>query len=91
MALNHEETKRDPQRISKIKPFINKYNWKGIKYPSKIDEWKTFEKSNLTIALSFFYIKEKEKEMYPAYISKHNSTHEKQKFLIMVSNEEKEG
>ena len=37
VALNHDEIKRDPQRISKIKSFINKYNLKGIKYPSKLD------------------------------------------------------
>ena len=59
VALNYEEIKRDPQRIPKIKPFINKYNWNGIKYPSKIDDWKTFEKNNLTIALNIFCIKEK--------------------------------
>ena len=35
VALNHKEIKRDPQRISKIKSFINKYYWNGIKYPSK--------------------------------------------------------
>ena len=26
-ALNHEETQKDPQRIAKVKPFIDKYNW----------------------------------------------------------------
>ena len=52
VALNHEEIKRDPRRISKIKPFINKYNWDGIKYPSKIGDWKMFEKNNATIALN---------------------------------------
>ena len=26
VALNYEEIKKDPQRITKIKPFINKYN-----------------------------------------------------------------
>ena len=31
VTLNHEEIKR-PQRISKIKPFLNKYNWKGINH-----------------------------------------------------------
>ena len=25
-ALNHEEIKKGPQRIAKIKPFMNKYN-----------------------------------------------------------------
>ena len=28
------------QRISKIRSFINKYNCKGINYPSVKDEWK---------------------------------------------------
>ena len=68
VALNHEKIKRHLQRISKIKPFINKYNWNGIKYPSKIDDWKTFEKNNLTIAPSILYIKEK--EIHPNHISK---------------------
>ena len=26
VALNHEEMKKDLQRITKIKPFLNKYN-----------------------------------------------------------------
>ena len=26
VTLNYEEIKKDPQRITKIKPFINKYN-----------------------------------------------------------------
>ena len=44
VALNHEETKKDPQRITKIKPFINKYNWEGINFPSVKDDWKKFDK-----------------------------------------------
>ena len=28
VALNYEKIKKYPQRISKIKPFIDKYNWK---------------------------------------------------------------
>ena len=26
LALNHEEIKKDPQKITKIKPFLIKYN-----------------------------------------------------------------
>ena len=37
VALNHEEIKRPPQKITKIKPFINKYNWKGINFSSEKD------------------------------------------------------
>ena len=39
-VLNHEEIKKVPQRIINIKPFINKYNWKGIYYPSEKNDWK---------------------------------------------------
>ena len=87
VALNHEEITKEPQKISKIKPLINKYNWNGIKYPLKADDWKTFEKYNLIIALNIFHIKEK--EIYPAYISKYNSTCEKKRILLMIPNEKK--
>ena len=50
---------------------MNKYKWKGINYPSKIDDWKTFVENNLTIAFNILYIKEK--EICPGYISKINS------------------
>ena len=35
VAWNHKEIGQNPERIRKIKPFINKYNWKGIKFPSE--------------------------------------------------------
>ena len=38
-ALNHEEMGKHPERISKIKPFINKCN-----YPSQKGDWKKLEK-----------------------------------------------
>ena len=68
---------------------MNKYNWKEISYPSKIDDWKTFEKNNPTIALNILYIKEK--EICPAYISEINSNCEKQIIFLMIPNEAKEG
>ena len=78
-SINFEEIKWNSERALNIKPFINKYNWKGINCLSKIDDWKTFEKNNPTIAVNILYIKEK--EIYPPYISKHNSTREKQIIL----------
>ena len=42
VALNHEEIKKDPIRITKIKLFINKYNWKGINFPSEKNDWQKF-------------------------------------------------
>ena len=76
VALNFDETKWNPGRVSNIKPFIKKYNWKGKNYPPKIDDWKTFEKNNSTTTLNILYIRKKEK--FPGHISKFNSNCQKQ-------------
>ena len=89
VALNYGEIESDPENVSNIKLFVNKYKWKGIKHPSKIDDWKTFEKNNLTVSLNILYIIQK--EICPAYISKINSNCEKQTTLLMIPNEEKQG
>ena len=72
IALNFNGIKKDPWRVSNIKPFINNYNWERINCPSKIEDWKRFEKKNPTVALNFLYIKEQ--EIWPVYISKINSS-----------------
>ena len=72
VAFNYIEIESHPERVSYITLLINKYNWEGINYPSKVDDWKRFEKNNPAIALNILYTKEK--EILPAYISKHNST-----------------
>ena len=59
-CIDSREIKRNPERVSNIKPFINKYNWEGINYPSKIDYSNTFKKTNPTIALNILYTKNKE-------------------------------
>ena len=44
VALNYQNIKKDQRRISKIKPFIDQYNWKEIKFPPKQEkDWKKFE------------------------------------------------
>ena len=86
VMLNHEEIRTYPEKITKIKPLINKYNWEGINFPSEKDNWKKIEKNNI-IALNVLYVK-KEK-IYCAYVSKHDSNREKQGILLMISNREK--
>ena len=36
VVLNYAEIKKDPQRITKMKPFINKYSLESINYHKKI-------------------------------------------------------
>ena len=39
-ALNYQNIEKDPQRISKLKPYINKYNWEGIEFSAGPKDWK---------------------------------------------------
>ena len=38
-ALNYQTIEKDPQRKSKLKPYINKYSWEGINFPAGSKEW----------------------------------------------------
>ena len=68
-ALNHEQIKKDPQRITKIKPFIDQYNRKDIDFPSHEKDWNDFEKNNKTIALDILYVPHNTEEIRHAYKS----------------------
>ena len=47
VALNYEQIRDHPERISKIKPFIGKHDWKEIDFPSQGKDWKKFESNNI--------------------------------------------
>ena len=50
-ALNYQNIKANPERMSRLKPYINKYNWEGIEFPGRPKYWIKFEQNNKTIAL----------------------------------------
>ena len=85
LALNLDKIDNRPQRISKIKPFIDQYNWNEIDFPSTSKDWKKFELNN-EIALNILYVPHNTKKIPIAYKSKHNLTCEKQVILLMISN-----
>ena len=84
-ALNHQNIDHHPEIISKLKPFINKYNWKDIEFPSHSKNWRKFECNNETIVLSILYVPYNTKEIRQAYISKHNDERDKQVNLLMIT------
>ena len=55
VALNYQNIKKEPQRIPKINPFINQYDWKEMDFSSEQKDWKTFELNNKTIALNILF------------------------------------
>ena len=37
-ALKYQNIETHPERISKIKPYIGKYIWKGIEFPERLEK-----------------------------------------------------
>ena len=47
VALNHEEIKKNSERIAKIKPLLNKYGWEEINFSLEKDDGKKIEKDTV--------------------------------------------
>ena len=84
-TLNYQNINRHPERISKLKPFINNYNWKDIEFPSHSKDWRKFECNNKAVALNILFVPYKTNEIRQAYISEHNDKHNNQVNLLMIT------
>ena len=62
-SLGYQKIKKHSQKISKLKPYINQYNWKGIKFRSDKKDWKKFEENNKEIALSILFVPHNKKKL----------------------------
>ena len=89
VALNHRNIANNPQRISKIKPFNDEYNWKEIDFPLHSKDWKKFEQNNKAIALNILFVTHNTKEIRHAHKSKHNFKWKNQAILLMITDGKK--
>ena len=46
LALNLDKINKHPQRISKMKPSIDQYNWKDVDFPYTSKDWRKLELNN---------------------------------------------
>ena len=88
LALNLDNINKHPQRISKIKPFIDQYNWKDIDFPSTSKDWRKLELNN-EIALNILCVPHNTRKIQVDYKSKQNLTCDKQVILLMITDGEK--
>ena len=80
-SLNDAEIKIHSQTITKIKPFIDKYNWEVISYPSEKDDWKkNLRKIIQCLLLMFCMLKTKNIYILPIFQNIN------QVFLLMIPN-----
>ena len=89
VALNHQNIRKDHQRISKIIPFINQYNWREIEFPSHQGHWKKFGQNDKTIALNILFLPHTTKTIRLAYKSKYNRKHESKVVLLTITDGKK--
>ena len=55
-SLEYQRSKKDPQKISELRPYINQYNWKDKNFLSHKEDWKKFEQNNKEIALNMLFV-----------------------------------
>ena len=84
-ALNYQRIKKDPQRISKIKPYISQYNWKHRDFSSNKKDWKKFEQNNKTIALNILFAPYNTETIRLAYKSEYNHKRKNQVILLKIT------
>ena len=88
--MNYQTIKTNPERISRLKPYINKYNWEGIEFPGGSKDWKKFEGNNKKISLNILFIPHNTEIIRAAYRSECNHKHKKQVSLLMITNGKKQ-
>ena len=88
LALNFDNINNHPEKISKIRPFIDQYNWKDIDFPAASKDWKKFELNN-KVSLNILFVPHNTKKIQLAYRSKYNLTYNKQIILLMITDGEK--
>ena len=86
-SLDYQRSKKEPQKISELKPYIYQYNWKGIKFPSDKENWKKSEQDNKEITLNILFVPHNKEEIIPEYISKYNHKGKNQVILLMIADD----
>ena len=84
-ALNYQTIEVHPERISKIKLYIIKYNWEGIEFPAGSKDWEKFEQNNKTVDLNILFVPHNTETMRVAYRSEYNHKRKNQVNLLMIT------
>ena len=86
VALDYDKIEHHPERISNIEPFIDKYNWNDIDFPSRVKDWKNFEQNNEIIALNISYLPHNTKQIR---LHTNQNITGNQVILLMITNGKK--
>ena len=57
VTLNYNKINKNPQRVSKVKPFIDQYNWNSTNFPSTTKDWKKFGLNQSLLIFCMYFTK----------------------------------
>ena len=81
LSLYHKEVGNNFNRITKIKPYVNNFNWNNINFPPANQDYETFELNNENISLNIYqFDNEKVSQLYKSKYDK------KQVILLLLKN-----
>ena len=81
-ALHCEEISVNPERISKLRPFAEQYDWERLEFPMALNKISKFEKRNPEIAVNVLFVSKK--NIFIARRSEFNGKRGKQANLLMI-------
>ena len=87
-SIHNTEIDHHPDRIAKLKPFIKKYNWNGINFPTEQKDWDRFERNNKDVALNILSAHSTKKKIDIVKTSKHNNTRKHKVILLIISDKD---
>ena len=73
------------KRISKIEPYISKFNWEEIEFPVGPKDWEKVEQNNKAIALNILFVPYNTEKIKVAYKLKYNHKRKNQVILLMIT------
>ena len=88
-CVKYQNIKNNPERISKISPFINQCNWKERNFPAHKKDWKKFELNNKSIVFNIIFVPYNTENIRLAYESKYNIKRKNQVILLMITDGKK--
>ena len=88
LSLYHNRVNNNPQRIPKIKPFINNFNWENINFPPTQQDYEHFEINDKSIALNILTT-QKQGKISHYYKFKYNKIRENKVILLMITDNNK--
>ena len=83
-SLHHEEIKSNPERISNLSRFADKYYWSGLEFPVALNKIGVFEKKK---DISVKVLGAEDQKLYPLRKSKYNG--QKHVDLLLITDGDK--